>query len=315
MGYNPKPTLQTSINLWHQNTGLWLTEGDEFKDWLGSRNGKPWLSGIPGAGKTVLAGLMIQECLAATQYVGSNKGCCFFFCDYKELESLEEVNILSCLASQLARQSHDAFGIMAAYYKDLNPGNSLPRSPEAAVLIEKLVEMTQCFDQVLLVVDGLQSKVTEYLASPICKAPSTSVALLSRVEEHIRVLLDGTFHHIEIAAQSADVDMYVRAELKQRIQEQKLRIRRPSLEGEIIEALIQGGQGMFLWVSCQMDYLCDFCKEALGKLPPTLNATYERILRNVVPASSHIMQMTLRMVAAAGREISIPQLSDALALR
>ncbi|KAL4907788.1 hypothetical protein BDW74DRAFT_112674 [Aspergillus multicolor] len=97
-------------------------------------------------------------------------------------------------------------------------------------------------------------------------------------------------------------------------------IRRESLEGEIVQALISGAQGMFRWVSCQLDHLSKLhidgeIKEALGKLPPTLNATYERILRDTPPASVHIMQMTLRLVAAARPQLTVAQLCDALSLR
>lgn len=76
----------------------------------------------------------------------------------------------------------------------------------------------------------------------------------------------------------------------------------------------------FRWVSCQLDYLCELPtdtdrKGALGKLPPTLNATYQRILDDTQPELIHIMQITLRLIAAAGPDITIPQLCDALSLR
>lgn len=76
----------------------------------------------------------------------------------------------------------------------------------------------------------------------------------------------------------------------------------------------------FRWVSCQLDYLCELPtdtdrKEALGKLPPTLNETYARILRNTPQASKRILQLTLRLLASAGTQITIPQLCNVLSLR
>lgn len=53
-------------------------------------------------------------------------------------------------------------------------------------------------------------------------------------------------------------------------------------------------------------------KQALGKLPPTLNATYQRILDDTRPESTYIMRTTLKLIAAAGPELTIPQLCDAL---
>ncbi|KAL2836937.1 hypothetical protein BJY01DRAFT_48327 [Aspergillus pseudoustus] len=249
MRYNPQTYYEMSLRLRHPLTGLWLTEGAPFKSWLDSQNGKLWLSGIPGAGKTVLAGSMIEECLKRTWYAGSTKATCFFFCDYKEPKSQDMSNILSTLASQLARQSSEAFQILDAYYEELHPEKGLSRFPDSLRLSHILSQMADEFDQVLMIVDGLDecgsnSPVTEDLVVLSENAVSISMALLSRVEHHIRVALEGVFGHIEIAAQNADVQLYVRAELKERIQKRKLRIRRQTLEEEIINALISGAQGM-----------------------------------------------------------------------
>jgi hypothetical protein len=247
--HNPQADFEMSLRLRHPLTGLWLTEGAQFKTWLDSQNGKLWLSGIPGAGKTVLAGSMIEECLKRTWYAGSTKATCFFFCDYKEPKSRDAANILSTLASQLARQNNEAFEILDAYYEELHPDKGLSRTPYRSRLLALIAEMTDEFDQVLMVLDGLDecgsnSTLVNDLVSLAEKAQSISMSLLSRVEHHIRVVLEGVFDHIEIAAQNADVQLYVRAELKDRIQKRKLRIRRQNLEEEIIEALIAGAQGM-----------------------------------------------------------------------
>jgi hypothetical protein len=247
--HNPQSHFDMSLRLLHPLTGLWLTEGAQFKTWLGSQNGKLWLSGIPGAGKTVLAGSMIEECLKRTLYAGSTKATCFYFCDYKEPESRDVANILSTLASQLARQNNEAFDILEAYYKELHPYKGLSRIPTSSRLLDIIVQMAEEFDQVLMVIDGLDecgsdSTLADDLVSLSKRAPSISMSLLSRVEHHIRVVLEGDFAHIEIAAQNTDVQLYVRAEIKDRIQKRKLRIHRQSLEKEIIEALIAGAQGM-----------------------------------------------------------------------
>ncbi|KAL2831984.1 hypothetical protein BDW59DRAFT_114182 [Aspergillus cavernicola] len=116
MPHNSKPNLKMSLRLRHPLTGLWLTEGDEFKQWLRSQNGKLCLSGIPGAGKTALAGLMIEEVLKET--LRSTGAGCFFFCDYREPKTQDPANILSSLASQLARQSNGAYEILAGIMQD-----------------------------------------------------------------------------------------------------------------------------------------------------------------------------------------------------
>ena len=60
---NPEYYQDTNTKLRHHATGLWLTEGDELKIWLVTKNGRLWYFGIPGAGKTVLAASVIEEAL------------------------------------------------------------------------------------------------------------------------------------------------------------------------------------------------------------------------------------------------------------
>lgn len=73
-------------------------------------------------------------------------------------------------------------------------------------------------------------------------------------------------------------------------------------------------------MSCQLDYLCELPldkdrREALTKLPPTLNAIYERILsRHSHPSAVHIVRTTLRIVAAVGPSITIPALCEAVSV-
>ena len=250
MRYNPQPHFEMSLSLRHPSTGLWLIEGPHFKSWLdSSRSGRLWLSGIPGAGKTVLAGSIIEECLRKTSSSNGTAATCFFFCDYKQTQTQDVINILCCLASQLARQKTSAFEILAAYYDDLHPDRGLSQSPSVLALLEVLKNMSEEFDRVYMVIDGLdECGPSSSLARDLCllveREPAISMAVLSRVEQHIVEDLDGQFDQVEIVAHSADVELYVRAELRDRIQKRELRIRRPALEGEIAQALIDRANGM-----------------------------------------------------------------------
>jgi len=52
--FDPSAHQNIAIKLRQPGTGVWFTEGPQFKHWLETTNGKLWLYGIPGAGKTVL---------------------------------------------------------------------------------------------------------------------------------------------------------------------------------------------------------------------------------------------------------------------
>ncbi|KAL4917268.1 ankyrin repeat-containing domain protein [Aspergillus aurantiobrunneus] len=321
---NPQIHLETSLRLRHPLTGLWLTEGLKFTTWISEQNAKLWMSGIPGGGKTIMAGSVIEEVLQKASHTNA-MGVCFFFCDYKDPKSLDLANIFSSFASQLARQNDQAYTILESYYADLHPDRSLPRPVQTSQILCSITKMINLFHQVMIVVDGLDecgfdSTVPVALADLARGSPAVSMVLLSRDEFDIREALEPDFAHVDIAAQGSDVRRYVREELEGRIKQRRLRLRSPALKEDIINTLIEKAGGMFRWVSCQLDYLCELPmdkdrREALAKLPPTLNATYERILlRYNHPSATHIICTSLRLVAAIGPSITIPALCEAVSV-
>ncbi len=78
----------------------------------------------------------------------------------------------------------------------------------------------------------------------------------------------------------------------------------------------------FRWVACQMDYLCDLPtdgarKRELNKLPPTLNATYERILRKVNQSNDYVQKLvrrTLQWISNSRRPLSSTELCEAISI-
>lgn len=245
---NPQINFETSIRLRHPMTGLWLTEEQAFKNWIYSPNAKLWMSGIPGAGKTVIAGSAIEEVLMVASS-GTAIGVCFFFCDYKNPKSLDPVNILSSFASQLARQNDRAYAMLEQYYAELHPGQNLLKLNKLVGIGDLVVKMADLFDRVLVVVDGLDecgsdSPVADELADMARKSQVVSMALLSRDEMHIREALGDMFEHIDIAARGSDVRRYVREELEDRIKRRQLRLRSQELKEDMINTLIGKAGGM-----------------------------------------------------------------------
>lgn len=94
-GKNPSNNHKTSLKLRQPMTGLWLTEGSTFQAWLHSRNSKLWLSGIPGAGKTVIAASAIEEAMNESS---AKHAVAYFYCDYKDSEKQDPIRILGSLA-------------------------------------------------------------------------------------------------------------------------------------------------------------------------------------------------------------------------
>jgi len=78
----------------------------------------------------------------------------------------------------------------------------------------------------------------------------------------------------------------------------------------------------FRWVACQLDYLCELPRDkdrrqALKSLPPTLNATYERILGRIETKGSGVQQLVQRCLSFLAVADALPtsrELCDAVSV-
>ncbi|RMJ04716.1 hypothetical protein CDV36_014616 [Fusarium kuroshium] len=325
MAVNPQPNLETSVRLRHALTGLWLTESPAFENWLHTPGSRLWLTGIPGAGKTILAGAVIQEVLTYS-YAAPEIGAAFFFCDYNDPSTWNTTNILGAIASQLARQKEEVFDILGEYYDELHPPHGLARTPDSDELRARISQMSERFDQTLVVIDGLDEcgdeteDVVGILREVADYSERVSMALFSRDHFNIRIRLDQDFEVIHIAAHTEDIRQFVGAELGKRIKNRRLQLNDMSMKYEIAEVLVHRAEGMFRWVVCQLDYLCDCAhdgerREALEKLPPDLPESYRRLLQRINKASvtvQSMVHMCLSFIAFARPALSILQLCQAV---
>ncbi|KAL8375650.1 hypothetical protein RB595_006978 [Gaeumannomyces hyphopodioides] len=319
---NPQKYYDASLGLRHPLTGLWLLELPEFKTWLSEPGSKLWLRGIPGAGKTVLAGNMIEKALGRSSV---SSAVAFFFCDYRDSETLEVVNILGALVSQLARQGDAAYQLLETYYSELHPATSLPKRPSVDGLKSLLAEMAALYGSTYVIVDGLDEcekqlrSVVQALLPEAGNQQSMSVAILSRDEPDIRRTIGDRFVELEILAHSEDLAHYVAAQIAERLQAGRLRFNDPLLKHETGQALIKGAGGMFRWVACQLDHLEEChsdseCREALTRLPPGLPETYTRILQRINKIHAQRVEMSLNFIAYSNPRLTLNQLREILSI-
>ena len=95
-----------------------------------------------------------------------------------------------------------------------------------------------------------------------------------------------------------------------------------ALREEIRQALINGADGMFLWVSLIIDDLQKstttrprIIREKLKSLPKTLPDLYTNILRKIKPEDQEYATAILRWVVWAVRPLTLEELTIAIAIR
>lgn len=132
-------------------------------------------------------------------------------------------------------------------YSSHNTSGKLPTTPTEEELGTLLKHISQRFKQVSLVVDGLdevgasifvdRSELVKVL-SALHEAPSNiRIIIFSRAEADIKDQMTD-FSCVSIAARSSDLQLYVAAKMQQ------LLIKDTSLKLEVLEALVNGADGM-----------------------------------------------------------------------
>ncbi|KAF7891829.1 hypothetical protein EAF00_008131 [Botryotinia globosa] len=322
----------SNIRLRQPGTGVWFTESKDFKDWASTDNSKLWIHGIPGAGKTIL--MQVKSILRASvireieQTQDPSHGLAMFYCDYKDTQTHDPRTILGALARQLILQHEHAFSQLEAFCEKHHMTESTQGSATTDDLCEFIVELSRNFSTTNIVVDGLdeiaedRAEVTRLLKSLNKPSGTIKTLLASRNEVDIRIVLED-YPCVSIAAKSGDLRLYVHSEIEKRTKLGKLRIRDQNLKDHIVKVLTEGADGMFRWVACQMDYLCECStdrnrREALRELPPDLPKSYQRILDRVNRSSKEnqtLVRHTLLWVVYAKKPLTITQLLQALAVR
>ncbi|KAH7196516.1 uncharacterized protein B0J16DRAFT_390429 [Fusarium flagelliforme] len=323
---NPQRNLDQSIKWRQPTTGTWLLESEELKQWYSTPGSRLWLKGIPGGGKTVLAGAVIQEALTRALSASSTIGVAFFFCDYKNEATQSPVNILGSIAYQIALQKDEAFEELNNYYQELHPERSLTQSPDTDELRATISRMSKQFDHLYIIIDGVdecRDEVEDVAAAVHDLAEfsdNNSTALFSRDEAEIEAALDGDFRHVAISARTEDIEKYIRAEMMLRESNGRLVVKDLTVKDKIEEQLVRRAKGMFRWVACQLDYMSELWTDAdrlkaLDHLPDTLHDSYFRILRkiNKLPDKTRDMvRLCLQLLAVFPEPLTIQELCQAI---
>ena len=286
---DPKKYQKAGLELLHPGTGLWFTDGEDFRSWCNTPNAKLWITGIPGAGKTILMARIIET---LQRNPSADDGLAYFYCDYRDTATHDIVNLLRSLLKQFALQHKAAFDQLQVFYEQKSQEGAQLATLTVNELCNLILMLTANFDNALILVDGLdectgdQILLLETLQSLI-RPQENNIKLLyaSRDEHDIRSHVNQSIE-FSIAAKSADLKLYVLAEMEKRTTLGRLNVRRPALKEQIMVRLVEKAQGMFRWVVCQLDYLCELNsdkerREALDSLPPNLTLTYKRILTRV----------------------------------
>ena len=152
--------------------------------------------------------------------------------------------------------------------------------------------------------------------------PMVKILVSSRQEPEISAVFDDLPNfRITQKHMAPDIASFVKAEIADRIQSKRLKIRKPELQQTICDTLISKANGMFQWVKCQIEVLCTLGMDklilkALGDLPRDLAGTYTRILQRIEREREQLesVKRLLRWLVRGTRSMSLEELSECIGM-
>ncbi|KAL8910111.1 MAG: hypothetical protein Q9171_004572 [Xanthocarpia ochracea] len=265
-------------------TGQWLIASPGFQDWMFGSAQTLCCPGIPGAGKSVLASIVV-DFLRNSLPKQPPVGVAAVYCNFKEHEMQSLENLLAGLCMQLIQASLPLPGTLTnAYctYREKGTGLSIED------ILQTFKEVSKSFGTVYLVIDALDECLEE-VRSPLIlhlKALSPWIRLLVTTRFIDGIL--GEFRNdttFEIRANSEDLKRFLAAKLHVDFLASKTSVK----------AL----------------------KKAIENLPATLNDLYDDAMRRIDSQSQddrELAEKAIRWVVHAYRPLRVEVLLEALAI-
>ncbi|KAH6999490.1 hypothetical protein EDB80DRAFT_583322, partial [Ilyonectria destructans] len=317
------PQQSDYLNRRQPGTGQWFLNSQEYKTWLSTSKQTLFCPGIPGAGKTILASIVIAD-LSEQFREDTTIGIAYLYCNFRQGHNQEARDLLASLLKQLC---HPIPPDDVKYLYQRHEGaRTRPSFDEISTALQSV---TSIYSRVFIVIDaldecqssdGCRSKLLSNIFSLQAKT-KTNVLATSRPLPEIEREFKGSTT-LKIHANDGDVRKY--------IEEHMSRLpnfinRRPELQEDVKTGIIQSVQGMFLLARLHLDSLVgkrspQAVRDALAKLP-TGSAAYDEAynhamerIEGLVKGQHELAKQTLSWITCAKRPLTTLELQHVLAV-
>ncbi|KAK0654181.1 hypothetical protein QBC41DRAFT_386563, partial [Cercophora samala] len=276
---------------WCLGAGRWLLESQPFQDWFHPDFCKSpllWITGIPGAGKSVLASIIIDE----ARNLDTDTTVAFFFCQPNDTNTNTFVAVARGLISQLMTQNSSLITSLAEQ-RSLSGQVTLSTADLAKSMLK---DALGCCKNTYIVIDGLDScsrkdrkEIVSTIRSLVDSLPKEQMddvrcVFLSQNDGFAKKDL-GDLPTITITPKDnkSDIENYWNS------CKNHLETRLGSLQAlgiDIVKVVTARAHGMFLFATLMFLHLeplpLQELQSELRKIPQGLDEVYERIMQNLL---------------------------------
>jgi Cdc6-like AAA superfamily ATPase len=231
---------------WQTGSGQWLLDSAEFKAWVDNKNQNLFCQGMPGAGKTVLTSIVIDELNTRFQR-DMNVGIAYIYCNFRQQVEQKAEIFLASLLKQLAQgRSSLPYSVKSLHdsHKDRRTRPSLDEFSRA------LQSVATLYSRVFITVDALD----ECQATSGCRASFLSeifnlhaksranLFMTSRSIPEVTKKFEGCIS-LEIRANEHDVRRYIDSHI---LHLPSFVGHNPDLQEEIKTEIVNAVDGMYV---------------------------------------------------------------------
>ncbi|KAH6909450.1 hypothetical protein BKA70DRAFT_1148668 [Coprinopsis sp. MPI-PUGE-AT-0042] len=303
-------------------TIVWLFDYKEFRLFIDVDGVLKilWGSGIPGAGKTILASIVIDKLEALARQWGNHICVVYFYIRYSDQNQLTIRGILEVFVKQTVERHPDCFELARQVYDHhLHEGTQ----PTEVELLQLLGQFAQKRKAMFCVLDALDEAPERIRLTLLRKLSSLGLRLFitSRPLPAIEAKFPAA-HAFPILAQDQDLDLHIaeKIEASEGLQD-LLELGGAEFEEHLIVTVKAKCGGMFLHASLQLDALqhCFTVHDAMQTLdafPRRIEDVYEQTWQRIIQSDLHhasLAKTAFVWVLNAKQSMSIDQLRHALA--
>ncbi|KAF2120765.1 ankyrin repeat-containing domain protein [Lophiotrema nucula] len=317
-----------------QGTGSWLLNSDHFQEWVRSSNQDLLCHGIPGAGKTILASVVIDH--LRNHFHKSSKsgqdvvGVAYFYFTYQPQREQSLLKVRASLLRQLLSQHHWVedrdFQDFVKNLRETKPQLSSSTIRDAISwligYLSKSYIVLDALDEYHDSDSGALNQLLNELLSASRGGGLQIFATTRPISSLMSMFKQTTV--IEVRAHKNDILTYIGARLRgfTNINESQRKDVQELIEHTVLEAT----DGMFLLAQLHLDTLKEEptlgdLKLTLKKLPrgtAGLNETYDIAMKRIdaqTESSRLYARKVLSWITHARKALSTRELMDALAIR
>lgn len=229
-----------------EGTGKWLLESSQYQSWLQTTKQTLFCPGIPGAGKTILTSIVVED-LTTRFSNDSTIGIAYIYCNFRRQDEQKIDSLLVSLLKQLAESQSTLPGTIKALYNQHKNGRTQRSLDEIFKCLQAVILL---YSQVFIIVDALD----ECQVAERCR--STLLSKLFDLQAKTGVNLFATSRFIpeiteafninkgvplEIRASNEDVQRYLQGHMSQLL---PFVLSRRKLQEEITTEISNAVEGM-----------------------------------------------------------------------